>query len=353
MNPVPYSLKRKCVDAWLDGKPLEEIFRDHYHPAQPNASMESFFRMMRKWKKGQMADPASEHSGTYPGMVAHAATVQVNAAGIISQAWIKQKVEDYDWDEIIKHLREAVPVIPVKHPVEDPEEALLEIPLFDLHFGVATYHDYIGVLDEILDRIRSRVWKEIHVIIGQDCLHNNDMRGHTAKGTPIESVDIPSAWRDAWMFWSAILCVAEEQSLRVVAHYSRGNHDECLSWAFFKALEAAFPDMEFDDSLDCWKCFSWKKVFVGFGHLEYTNDANKILRDFVMDFAKDFASAECREIHAGHLHRESVDAGVVVRRLASAVPTDEWSKANGFTGAHKRFQLFEYVPGRLHAVYYL
>ena len=69
----------------------------------------------------------------------------------------------------------------------------------------------------------------------------------------------------------------------------------------------------------------------------------------------EFASATVREVHAGHLHHEGEGDlyGVMVRRLSSGVPTDEWSDNEGYIGAHKRFQVFEYAPGKLRAIYYV
>lgn len=350
---IPYDLKRLCVQKVEEGLTFREVYDKVFHPEHPGMNWETFRHKLRNWKKRQMADERTQFAGTYPGMVAHAATVQVTPDGKIAQAWIKERAEGVNWDEIVERLRSAVAPVEVERPEDEPEAALLEIPLFDLHFGVAKLADYGEHLSRICQTIQRRKWEQIRLIIGQDCLHNNDFRGHTAKGTNIDRVDIPAAWSDAWTFWSTILLTALHNAKKVFCHYSRGNHDECLSWAFFKALEAAYPGAEWDDSLAARKCFWWRRCFVGFGHLEYTTDLNKIFRDFVMDFPTDFAEAECREIHTGHLHRESLDNGCMVRRLASAVPADEWSKANGYTGANKRFQLFEFAPGSLRAIDYI
>lgn len=350
---VPLSAKRAAVAAIRGGMTCKEAYTTIFYPEYQRMSFETFKRKVQDWKKAAMADEATELAGTYPNMTAHAATVQVNGAGRITQAWIRQTADAVNWDEVITALQNSVPTIDTAPTSAPAEELCLEVPLFDMHFGVAHLADYLPHLFEIEKKISSRVWDEIHIIIGQDCLHNNDMRGHTAKGTSIDAVDIPTAWADAWAFWTRVLRTALEHCSSVYAHYSRGNHDECLSWAFFKALEAGVPGVKWDDSLAHRKAFFWRGCWVGFGHLEYTTDPNKIFRDFVVDFSMDFSRATCREIHTGHLHRESIDNGVMVRRLSSAVPTDGWSSANGFTGAHKRFQLFEYAPGKLRSITYV
>ena len=78
-----------------------------------------------------------------------------------------------------------------------------------------------------------------------------------------------------------------------------------------------------------------------------------LFQNFVLDFPQEFAAAKVREIHSGHLHRESVDEGMMVRRLPSGVPTDEWSSNNGYVGAHKRFQIFEWAENRLKSTHYI
>lgn len=350
-SPIPYDLKRRCVEAWTSGKSSHDIYDELFRPEHPDMTYPTFRVKLQRWKKKAMADEATEISGTYPGMVAHAATVQVDGKGNITQAWIKQTA-GVSMDDMLAAIRETVEPVQLP-PCETPGETMLEIPIFDAHFGVATLADYEHHLAEIVATIKSKHWAEIHIIIGQDCLHTNDMRGHTAKGTDIGRVDFAAAWRDAWAFWCTILDVAIENSPHVFAHFSKGNHDETAGWCFFKALEARYVDATFDDNQEPRKAFTWEGVFVGYGHVEYANKIDKIFRDFVLDFPIAFAGATCREIHTGHLHHETVDNGMVVRRLASAVPADEWSRNHGFFGVHKRFQLFEYSPGRLRSIIYI
>ena len=232
-------------------------------------------------------------------------------------------------------------------------KTMLEIPLFDMHFGVADFDYYEETLTDILGIIASKDWDEINILFGQDVLHNNDMRGHTAKGTDIQRVDFAKAWADCWDFFRAVIDIALEHSSRVWLRYSKGNHDECSAWYMFKALEAVYQQCYFDDSLAPRKCIFWKGCFIGFGHCEYTPKESVLFQNFVLDFPQEFAAAKVREIHSGHLHRESIDIGMMVRRLPSGVPADEWSKDNGYVGVHKRFQLFEWAENRLKSIYYV
>lgn len=351
-NKIPLGIKVECVRRFAQGQKPCEIYSEYFQPIHSSMSESTFIRVLRKWRKEINADSFTLMRGTYDGFYPHDATVQVNGNGEITQAWIKQTANEVDWDEIISQFNDKIEPIEINAP-EQAAECMLEIPLFDMHFGVAKFDNYSYLYDEIIKIISSKDWEQINILIGQDLIHNNDMRGHTAKGTEIERVDIPKAWNDAWHFWNGIIVSALKHSQTVIARYSKGNHDECISWAFLKTLQAQFPDLVIDDSLKARKVLNWRGCFIGYGHCEYTNKPDDLFKQFVMDFPQEFAESKVREIHTGHLHRESVDNGIFVRRLASAVPVDEWHDNNGYVTAHKRFQIFEWIPGRLKAIYYL
>lgn len=349
---IDYSLKAKCVKA-ARNMTTREVYEKVFSPACGcDYPYESFQRRLREWKHKQFAEEDTLLTGTYPGFTAHHATVQVNAEGRITQAWIKQQQDTLDWIKIREILCTELPPSDIQ-PKQISGVTMLEIPLFDLHFGVASFDTYREQLSELLGIIEEKQYDEINILVGQDALHNNDMRGHTAKGTDIETIDFPQAWADAWKFYRCIIDHALAHTGKVNVLYSKGNHDECSAWCLFKALEAVYPQCHFDGSLAPRKCIFWKGCFIGFGHCEYTNKSSVLLENFVLDFPVEFANAKVREIHSGHLHRESIDDGMMIRRLPSAVPTDKWSSNNGYVGAHKRFQVFEWAENRLKTVHYL
>ena len=345
------ALKAKCVAA-VGTMPTRDIYDKIFVPEYGGKiTYESFKRRLREWKHMAFADEGLLAAGTFPQFLPHGATVQVNGSGEITQVWVKEHV-DIDWlairDTIISGM------VPSKiEPTNLRGATMLEIPLFDLHFGVADFDYYSETLGDILGIISEKKYDEINILIGQDILHNNDFRGHTAKGTAIEKIHFQKAWADAWNFFMLIINCALEHSPNVWLRYSKGNHDECAAWCFFKALEAKYPQCFSDDSLAPRKCIFWRGCMIGYGHCEYSKNTGKLFQNFVLDFPKEFADAKVREIHSGHLHRESVDDGLMVRRLPSGVPTDEWSSNNGYTGAHKRFMIFEWAENRLKATYYV
>ena len=348
---IEYELKAKCVSL-LGKMPVREIYDNVFLPEHQGMGFKCFRTKLREWKKKTLADEDTLQAGTYPGMIAHSATVQVDKEGRITQAWIKQQQDTLDWLRIKDLVCNGAPKSDVVPSVSSGDR-MLEIPLFDMHFGVADFDYYRENLQDLLEIVCSKQWDEVNIIVGQDVLHNNDMRGHTAKGTPIQKVDFVKAWADAQLFFRTLIDYALKQTPRVRLHYSKGNHDECSGWCFFKALEAYYPQAEFDDSLAPRKCIFWRGCMIGFGHCEYTNKNSVLFQNFVLDFPREFAEAKVREIHSGHLHRESLDDGIMIRRLPSACPTDEWSSDNGFIGAHKRFIVFEWSENRLRSPHYI
>lgn len=353
---IPLDLKMRCVELFESGLTARQVYNDVFAKEHEGMSFESFHRKLRAWKRKRYADDMTLGTGTYEGFTAHNATVQVGADGSITQAWIKQSAEDVDWEAVAEVVKSAAPVCPLFPAPTDEDTGMLEIPLFDMHFGVAEVGDYNDTFARIGALLRQRRWAEVNFIIGQDLIHNNDLRGNTAKGTRIERVDIPAAWADAQRFYFPLIELATAQSGRVRLLYSKGNHDECISWCFIQALKARYPAIEVDDTLAPRKCISWKGCFIGFTHGNGARSRNNDLRSqFTIEFPMEFAAATVREIHAGHLHSESEGDlyGVMVRRLGSGVPTDEWNDNEGYIGAHKRFMVFEYTPGRLSAIHYV
>lgn len=353
---IPLDLKMRCVEMFESGLTARQVYNDVFAKEHEGMSFESFHRKLRAWRRKQYADDMTLGAGTYEGFTTHDATVQVGADGRITQAWIKQSAVDVDWDAIAEAVRAAAPVCPLSPAADAFDTGMLEIPLFDMHFGVAKFNDYADTLNEIAGIVLSRRWDEVNFIIGQDLIHNNDMRGHTAKGTQIEQVNIPKAWSDAQRFYFPLIESAICRANKVNIIYSKGNHDECISWCFVQMLKERYPAINVDDSLKARKCISWQGCFIGVCHGNGANSRNTDLRSqFTIEFPMEFASATAREVHAGHLHHEGEGDlyGVMVRRLSSGVPTDEWNDNEGYIGAHKRFQVFEYAPGKLRAIYYV
>lgn len=270
-----------------------------------------------------------------------------------SKITVKPRVTGFDIDKLVKLICEKrQPIIIEKNNTENYSK-LLEIPLYDMHFGISSLEYYQEHLNEILHKIKSRSWEKVLFVIGQDLLHNDNFKGQTANGTMIEKVDMEKAFDEALAFYETIIGEAIKQSQEVECVYVKGNHDESSAYGVFRVLKALFPQVTFESSLKQRKAFTWKKVFIGLSHGD--KGANRILENFISEYGKLIANADIKEVHLGHLHTEkSKDQfGITQRTLATANKTDDWHEDNGFVGANKRFQLFEYSPSSLDAIYYI
>lgn len=354
---VQENVKREYAMRSLDGEPARKLFESF--PKGYYAGFESFRRALSKWKAkiradGEMLEGANLEYRFAP----YSSSVHVNAKGEVMSAWIKQTAADQAraWEDFIVGIMEKPcrTILPEKRK-EKASKTMLEIPLFDMHFGVADMAYYEETLVRVLSMIRDERYDTILIALGQDLLHNDDFRGRTAKGTPIEKVDMEKAWSDAETFFVNIISCAQNHADHVKVLYSHGNHDESMSWAFVKLLHRIFPEVEFDAGKKPRKLAFWEGCMVGFTHAEYARSRPEdLFAQFAVEFPAEFAAATVREIHTGHLHSEGgKDVGIMVRRLPTGGKTDDWSQDNGFVGAHKRFMLFRYEPGRLVSIHYV
>lgn len=354
--------KRKCITAKTNGVPAREIYNNFYKPHYAGMSFETFARKLRLWKsKFETDQNIIDGANLGYGFVPHGSTVQVDKNGNIVQAWVKQHKNNFDKDAVIEYISTLPRFEKIEISGVSATNEMLEIPLFDMHFGITDYEYYLETLNNIINIIKSKKYNTIFIPIGQDLFHNNDMRGHTANGTDIEAVNIPVAFMNARDFYFNIITSAIEHSENVYCSYTIGNHDETLAWAFFQLLKQVFGEQaRFDDTIKPRKVFSWENIFVGYGHADKgKNSAQDIRCQFTIEYPQQFANAKIREIHLGHLHHERTskddidEYGVMVRRLCTGNYTDNWHNQQGYIGAHKRFMLFGYTPNKLCAIYYV
>jgi UDP-2,3-diacylglucosamine pyrophosphatase LpxH len=313
--------------------------------------------MLLKWSKKLYADDTTLECGTYEGFIAHDATVQVSRSGEIIQAWIKQKACEFSPEDFLAAIRESVePYVYTPCNYTDASR-MLEIPLFDMHWGIADREYYEPVLNEILDLITSRRWDKIVIPFGQDFFHNDSIAyGTTTKGTPIDKVDMRRAVKEGQRFIYAVIDTALRSANEVLVIYSAGNHDTSTSWMFMQVLLERYGPSVVDDSFEYRKVITYGKNSIMITHGDSKQaTAKKLAHIFPICFAEEFAYANVREVHAGHLHHESeADIyGIMVRRLSSGCKVDDWSNKEDFVGTHRRFMVFEWDQDKLASIHYI
>lgn len=352
---IPYDVKRKCVELANKGVPYKDIYRDVIKP-YGSMSFRSFSRRCAEWKAKVVEDDNILGSANLAYKFApHASTVQVNAKGEVIQAWIKQRTEDA-LDEILAAIKDNTPVAQIQPKVIAETDGMLEIPLFDMHFGIADFEYYKDTLAQIMGIVCSKHWDKIVIPVGQDLFHNDSItKGVTTKGTLIEKVDLKQAILDAKTFYCNLIDTAIQKANSVDVIYSPGNHDKTVGWMFTQILKERYGDIV-DDSTRERKAVWWEGCFVGITHGDKGNDTAAGLRGkFTKEFPALYATAKVREIHLGHLHRESDsrdEYGIQIRRLSTKNRDDEWTDSEGFM-SQKRFMLFEWQPNRLKSIHYI
>jgi hypothetical protein len=311
---------------------------------------------MIEWK-GKMAndDRTLESANLSYMFTPHASTVQVNGNGEVIQAWIKQHTEDR-FEELLEAIKENTPVAEIRPKYVEEADAMLEIPLFDMHFGIADFNYYRDTLSEILSIVRSKHWDRIVIPVGQDLFHNDSIaNGVTTKGTLIEKVDLKQAVYDGRTFYFNLIDTALQSANCVSVIYSPGNHDKTVGWLFMQILKERYGDIV-DDSTAERKAVWWNGCFLGITHGSKGNDNAAGLRGkFTKEFPALFATAKVREIHVGHLHRESDsrdEYGIQIRRLCTKNKDDLWTDEEGYM-SQKRFMLFEWHTNCLKRIHYV
>lgn len=355
---IPIEVKKICCQMKAEGKTAREIYNEYFTQETTSpATYNSFRTMLHRWSKKQWADEMTLAVGTYEGFIAHDATVQVSKTGEIVQAWIKQKADGINPEEFIEAVKTVVEPYEYKKTSVNTSTRMLEIPLFDMHWGVAFMDDYKSVLNELLHIMNSHAWDKIVIPFGQDFFHNDSIvNGQTTKGTVIEKVDMIRAVKEAKVFMYALIDTAIHQANEVKIMYSSGNHDRSVAWMFIQVLLERYGADVVDDSLAYRKVISYGKnsIMVTHGDSKQAT-AKNLAHIFPISFPEEFATANIREVHAGHLHHESeADIfGVMVRRLCSGVKPDDWSNKEDFIGTHRRFMVFEWDPNKLASIHYI
>lgn len=355
---IPIKVKRECCRMKREGLSNRQIY-DGFYVLQVDepCSFSSFCKSLYKWLNRTFPDDLTLECGTYEGFTAHNATVQVSKTGEIVQAWIKQKANDFDPEEFLSALKGEIEPYIYTPRCDESADRMLEIPLFDMHWGLSFLNNYKTVLDDTLELIHSRHWDRIVIPVGQDFFHNDSIVNPvTTKGTVVDKVDMTRAVKEGRQFITAIIDTALENSNSTRVFYSAGNHDRSIAWMFMQVLLERYGLDVVDDSMEYRKVFTYGKnsVMVTHGDSKQAT-AKNLAHIFPIYYPEEFAQATTREVHSGHLHHESeADIyGVMVRRLSSGAAVDDWSNRQDFIGTHRRFMIFEWDLNSLRSIHYI
>lgn len=347
--------KARCVAMMDNGVHKRKIYEEII---QPNSEMSfnTFSKKIYAWKRKVNADRETLDAANLAyKFTPHASTVQVNGKGEIVQAWVKQTTDD-TVEQLMAAIKDNTPPVRVAPMYCSQASGMLEAPFYDMHFGIADLEWYRPALAEILGVISSKSWDTIVITVGQDLFHNDSLvRGITSKGTLIEQVNLQKAVIDARDFYINLIDTALLNANRVQVIYTPGNHDRTVGWLFAQILKARYGSIV-DDTVNERKVVWWEECFIGITHGCKGNDNAAGLRGkFTHEYPALYATAKVREIHVGHLHRESEsrdEYGIQIRRISTRGKDDAWTFEEGYM-SQKRFMLFEWMPGRLKSIHYI
>lgn len=260
---------------------------------------------------------------------------------------------------------------------DSPKNSLmLEVVFTDLHVGLISRVEQTGQeysnhkLDNNVDTVLTQLYPILKNLTAEnllsqvtlcflgDLMHYDNVYKATTKGTVQESANSFQADYTCALnlLYKIYQTVAHATTCPVHTVYVPGNHDEMVGYTLMKTIEAlhAMNQTRFTFDLDqkSRKIVTFGKVIIGYLHGKM--DKARISK-WVYNEAKEYISAaETIEIHAGHLHSESVmeDNGVKVRHIPSLTGQSTWEYNQGYH-SKRTTQIFVWNETDLESIYYM
>jgi len=297
----------------------------------------------------------------------------VKARNFQIKVWLECRKVDYV-EQALVNLTDAVakvrkPLPPLRKVARDAH--MLEISLFDHHFGLLAWGDetgqhydlkiaerlYLDAVDDILGKATLPIEKIVFPV-GQDFFHIDNQLNTTTAGTS-EDVD----GRLAKVFETgcrAVLSAIDRCAsiAPVVVPWVPGNHDRTTSYYLLRYLAAWYRQTDRVDIDTSPK--TRKYVNYGVNLLGFTHGSEEAHRDLPTIMATEcpeaWSKSECREWHLGHLHKKKQTnfsagdtfGGVVVRILPSLCGTDAWHYRKGYVRSRRTSEAYLYHPREGH-----
>jgi predicted phosphodiesterase len=259
------------------------------------------------------------------------------------------------FEQIEQAIQKYVKPFDISNTEDETIDENLTIPFYDLHFSQSnTAYDYQTYQERIMQYLEND-YNEVVIILGGDLLNANDFHSQTIHQTRVEDTDMTSAWEEATLFLCPIIekALATSPNVRVV--YLRGNHDESMSWAFVKYLEARYPQCEYDDSVKQLKATLVDDVvfFSTHGHIR------KNLKDLVAlcsaVYPQEWAKAKRRFLLTGHKHFDKQEdlPGITCIQVTTPSKATVYEEENMYLGTQNGMRLIETSGSEMTALYYL
>jgi len=274
------------------------------------------------------------------------------------KVWLRRRVEKKVVDAIealmIRAEKHSTKYIDIQIPKLIKDKHLLEISIFDLHFGklawgkeTGTDYDmdiaekiYHDAVVELCSKTKGFPIEKILFPIGQDFFHIDNARNTTVNDTP---QDVDSRYPK--IFTKGVMaCVKAIDYMRTIAPvdvlWVPGNHDRTSSYHLVRELAAWYKDaknVNVDTSPSPRKYINYGKCLIGFTHGD--EEKHSMLPTLMADEVPTaWANCVSKEWHIGHTHTRRRTAygmddsfgSVTVRTLPSLSGTDSWHFRKGY-----------------------
>lgn len=237
---------------------------------------------------------------------------------------------------------------------------LLEVSIFDHHFGKMAWHEETGTdydldiavdlfekaIDSLIVKASGEEYASILFPIGNDVMQFDNLQGTTTSGTKVDTDSrYPKVFRTVRrMLVKAIDKLSVLAPVQVIV--VPGNHDKVSSFCLGDSLECWYHDNEdvkIDNAAVIRKYYEWGNCLIGFTHGYGSREKPKDLPLIMAaETPQAWGRTKYREWHIGHLHMERVTelCGIKTRILPSLCATDAWHKENGFVENQRSAQAF-------------
>ncbi len=234
---------------------------------------------------------------------------------------------------------------------------LLEVSLYDVHFGKAAFNsnggdlqqihdDFIGAAEDLLDRLNGFKIEKVIFPVGNDLLNFDTLTKTTTRGTPVECTEdkmskVFSTAYDAVQ--NVIMKCREIAEVEVV--WVPSNHDRMTCWFLCETLRRVFEGdkhVTIDNGPSTRKYREYGSTLVGYTHGDLVSQANLPLV-MANEAAESWARCVFKTFRIGHFHKKKqtrwvgndtfCDLDVTV--LPSLSSTDTWHFDQGFVGGHR------------------
>lgn len=277
--------------------------------------------------------------------------------------WLKNKIQTKTFEsiryEFIEDLKNLSPTVPKINYPKHTSSHLLEINIFDLHFGKiaweletnSTYNIETATQlfnDSISEFIKVASHYSIDKIllpIGNDFFNSDRSTpfNSTTKGTPQEE---DARWQYTFKEGRKLLVnniIRLSQLAPVDVIMIPGNHDFEKNFYLGDSLEGWFhnnPNVTINNSPNPRKYYHYHNNLIGFTHGDSEKPANLPLI-MAQENPTLWSSTKFREFHLGHFHHkkeikyQSTNEynGIKLRYMGSLSGNDAWHHKKGYIGA--------------------